>query len=222
MGTGWGRSDKRTQTHINNTYGCRGLGAGLRPPPTGPKAVQRFAIRCSTKASISLTTQATLRSPIGTRFENLPAFSSRSICLRPSGMLYVSFSSSNVMSFRRPAWSALTGRFVGARSAAVKVRVACYSIWQSYQLDEAGQEIACIGDCLRVALAHRPYVWTDVSGRGDSGAWVMSDGQNGAQWLGVLIGGDGERSGVVPAHRILDHLRPTLVHSCRESNVRNC
>jgi hypothetical protein len=38
----------------------------------------------------------------------------------------------------------------------------------------------------------------------------MCDGQGGVQWLGVLIGGDGERSGVVPAHRILDQLAPTF------------
>ncbi len=44
----------------------------------------------------------------------------------------------------------------------------------------------------------------------NSGAGVMCGGQGGAQWLGVLIGGDGERSGVVPAHRILDQLAPTF------------
>jgi len=104
---------------------------------------------------------------------------------------------------------ALTGHFVGARSGSVKVRVVCYSIWQAYQLYGTGSEVACIADCLQIALARRPYVWTDVSRPGDSGSWVISDSRHGAQWLGVLVGGDGERSGVVPAHRIVDHLAPT-------------
>jgi hypothetical protein len=103
----------------------------------------------------------------------------------------------------------LQGRFAGARSGTVAVRVTSYSVWQSYEVDfpDAEVGIACVGDCLQIALARRPYVWTDVSRRGDSGAWIVADSAEGPRWVGMLIGGDGERSGVVPAHRIMQHLR---------------
>ena len=102
----------------------------------------------------------------------------------------------------------LKARFVGARSGQIDVRVTRYSIWHAYDLDESSTDVACIGDCLEVALPQRPYVRTDVSKGGDSGAWLICDSANGPRWLGLLIGGDGDRTGVVPAYRIRDELRP--------------
>jgi hypothetical protein len=101
----------------------------------------------------------------------------------------------------------LKARFVGARSGRVNVRVTRYSVWHAYDLDRDGKRVACIADCFEVALDERPYVRTDVSQGGDSGAWLVCDGAEGPRWLGLLVGGDGERTGVVPAYRIRDDLR---------------
>lgn len=100
----------------------------------------------------------------------------------------------------------LKGAFVGARSGAVAIRITNYSIWHSYDLDDTGTAQACISNCVQIALEKRPYVWADVSRPGDSGAWVMAPSAQGPRWLGMLVGGDGERTGVVQACRILDHL----------------
>lgn len=102
----------------------------------------------------------------------------------------------------------LRGRFAGAYSGTTAVRVTHYTIWHAYDFDEEGSVSACVANCLEIALAERPRVWTDVSHAGDSGAWVVCDGQDGPRWLGLLVGGDGERTGVVRAHRIMDTLRP--------------
>ncbi|MET0497028.1 MAG: hypothetical protein ABW106_02020 [Steroidobacteraceae bacterium] len=104
----------------------------------------------------------------------------------------------------------LTGSFFGARSGPVNVRVTNYSVWHAYDLDATGTRTACISNCIEVALERRPYVRADVSRPGDSGAWMLAQGSDGRRWVGMLIGGDGERSGIVPAHRILDSLMGEL------------
>jgi len=104
----------------------------------------------------------------------------------------------------------LKARFVGARSGRVNVRVTRYSVWHAYDLDDTGQRVACIADCFEVALDQRPYVRTDVSRGGDSGAWLICDGADGPRWLGLLVGGDGDRTGVVPAYRIRNDLRSSF------------
>lgn len=100
----------------------------------------------------------------------------------------------------------LKARFVGARSGLTKVRVTRYSVWHAYDLDEKGTQVACVSDCLEVALDPRPYVRTDVSRGGDSGSWLVCDSAEGPRWLGLLVGGDGDRTGIVPAYRIRDEL----------------
>jgi hypothetical protein len=103
----------------------------------------------------------------------------------------------------------LDAYFVGARSGLVRVRPSSLSIWHSYQSRFAEQnKFACISDCLEIALEPRPHVMTNVSSEGDSGSWLMSKAKEGLFWLGVLVGGDGDRSGVVPAQRIIDHFIP--------------
>jgi hypothetical protein len=69
---------------------------------------------------------------------------------------------------------------------------------------------ACISDCLQIKLRERPIFWEDVSTGGDSGAWLMAKTVNGYAWVGLIVGGDGERTGVVPASRILQKLEPVL------------
>jgi len=100
---------------------------------------------------------------------------------------------------------ALQAFFVGARSGFVRVRIAGLSIWHSYKLTASPQPTACIGDSLQIALPERPYARTDVSRKGDSGAWLMANSLEGPRWLGVLVGGDGARSGIVQAERIVSH-----------------
>jgi hypothetical protein len=101
---------------------------------------------------------------------------------------------------------ALQAWFIGAASGPVLVRVASYTIWQAYRLAGVGSPVACIGDCFQIALRKRPYVQTDVSQGGDSGSWLMVNSLDGPRWLGMLVGGDGERAGVVPAQKILDYV----------------
>lgn len=60
-------------------------------------------------------------------------------------------------------------------------------------------------DCIQIQLRERPYVRSDVSQGGDSGSWVLAQGLDGLHWVGMLIGGDGERAGIVPAARLIDY-----------------
>ena len=98
--------------------------------------------------------------------------------------------------------------FVGATSGRQKVTISNYSVWQSYRLANGDQ--VCIHDCLQIKLPDRPYVRTNVSEGGDSGAWLLADGLAGPSWIGMLIGGDGDRAGIVPAERIVSHFEQQM------------
>ena len=100
--------------------------------------------------------------------------------------------------------------FIGAQSGKQNVSIQSYSFWHSYSLSETEQEFACISDCLQIKLRQRPYIRTDVSKRGDSGAWVLAEGLDGPWLVGMLVGGDGERSGIVPAYRFIDYFEMEL------------
>jgi hypothetical protein len=97
--------------------------------------------------------------------------------------------------------------FTGATSGFQRVRVTSYSIWHSYTLNETN---VCIHDCLQIKLADRPYLRSDLSRGGDSGAWLLARGPGGIHWVGLLTGGDGELAGLVPATRIVERLQTEL------------
>lgn len=98
--------------------------------------------------------------------------------------------------------------FVGAKSGFQRAAVASYSIWHNYLLED--DKPVCIHDCVQVKLAERPYVRTDLSQGGDSGAWLLARGRRETYWVGMLTGGDGERAGIVPAPRIIEHFEKIL------------
>jgi hypothetical protein len=98
---------------------------------------------------------------------------------------------------------ALAAWYVGAYSGWTPVKVTGASIWHAYDLNE---RTACVADCAQIGVPLRSLIRTDVSSGGDSGSWLMAHGTDGPQWLGVLVGGDGERSGVVPADRIAQYI----------------
>ena len=103
----------------------------------------------------------------------------------------------------------LPSYFWGAASGLKHVYVSSLSIWHSYELPGTDQA-ACVSNCLQIKLRDRPYFRTNVSRGGDSGAWLMADGLNGPVWLGLVVGGDGDRAGVVPASRIVSYFEPRL------------
>lgn len=103
----------------------------------------------------------------------------------------------------------LRATFVGATSGLTRARVSTLSIWYSYEMPNDWGS-ACVADCFQIALSPRPYFRTDVSRNGDSGAWLITKTTEGIGWVGVLLGGDGDRSGVVPAQRIIDHFTTLL------------
>ena len=90
--------------------------------------------------------------------------------------------------------------FSGVTSGRTRVKVASYSVWHSYSF--GGQE-HCVHDCLLVRPASRPYLRTNLSSGGDSGAWLLAHDQDQHHWAGMLIGGDGDRTGFAPASRII-------------------
>jgi hypothetical protein len=102
-----------------------------------------------------------------------------------------------------PSW------FLGASSGMQRIHISNLSIWHSYQLP-GKDEYACVSDCLQIKLRDRPYFRSNVSKGGDSGAWLIANGISGHVWLGLLLGGDGDRAGVVPASRIVSHFQITL------------
>lgn len=97
--------------------------------------------------------------------------------------------------------------FTGATSGYQRARATNYSIWHSYEID--GEDV-CIHGCVQIKLAGRQYVRTDLSRRGDSGAWLLARGTHGLYWTGVLTGGDGDLAGIVPARRIVERIRTDL------------
>jgi hypothetical protein len=99
--------------------------------------------------------------------------------------------------------------FLGARSGTRQIKVSNYSIRHSYRIGDDGPFV-CVSDCLQVKLKDRPYVREDVSKGGDSGAWIIAEGSERPHWIGLLLGGDGDRSGIVPADRIMDYFQPEL------------
>jgi hypothetical protein len=100
--------------------------------------------------------------------------------------------------------------FTGAATGVQEVSVAALSIWHSYELPGDANQFACISDCLQIKHRERPIWWSDVSTGGDSGAWVMAKSINGPAWSGLIIGGDGERTGVVPSERIISRFQSEL------------
>jgi hypothetical protein len=103
----------------------------------------------------------------------------------------------------------LPSSFLGAASGLQRVYVSSLSIWHSYELPDSDQT-ACVSDVLQIKLRDRPYARSNVSRGGDSGAWIIAEGVNGPVWLGLLVGGDGDRAAVVPASRIVSHFEGTL------------
>jgi hypothetical protein len=102
--------------------------------------------------------------------------------------------------------------FQGAASGSMQVQPMALSIWYSYDFSCAvlgDRERACIADCLQVASRWRPHFPT-VSRSGDSGSWLITNTKEGLGWLGVLVGGEGDRAGVVPAQRIVDQFAGRL------------
>jgi hypothetical protein len=93
--------------------------------------------------------------------------------------------------------------FIGARSGSREVFISNYSIWHTYKMPRTGL-FACVSDCLQIKVRD-VYDHGEVSKGGDSGAWLIADGQNEQHWVGVLVGGDGDRAGIVPASRIVAH-----------------
>ncbi|MGA7325463.1 MAG: hypothetical protein WBX25_13475 [Rhodomicrobium sp.] len=100
-------------------------------------------------------------------------------------------------------------QFVGASSGEREVKIASLSVWHSYGKNPGGPMV-CIRDCIQIKLPYRPFLQEDVSKEGDSGAWLMAEGSEEPQWIGLLVGGDGDRSGIVPADRIIDHFSQRL------------
>ena len=100
-------------------------------------------------------------------------------------------------------------RFKGASSGLQEVYISSYSIWHSYK-DKKRNCTVCLSDCFEIRLPFSPFVREDVSRSGDSGAWVIADGIERPQWIGLLVGGDGARSGIVPADRIVKHFDPLI------------
>ena len=107
-------------------------------------------------------------------------------------------------------WQRLPLRFVGARSGSQEVRITNRSIWHSYELRRDNPEWACVPDCLQIGLRQRSYVKEDVSAGGDLGAWIMAQSADGPVWVGMLLGGDGDRSGIHPAERIVSYFSSIL------------
>ncbi|MEA3038496.1 MAG: hypothetical protein QOE79_1009 [Sphingomonadales bacterium] len=97
--------------------------------------------------------------------------------------------------------------FCGAASGLRHAAPTALSIWHSYEF--AGTH-RCIHDCVQIRLVDRPYIRTDLSRSGDSGAWLVARGRTGLNWVGLLTGGDGDRAGIVPADRITNALESEL------------
>ncbi|MFS2180196.1 hypothetical protein ACCC98_30295 [Rhizobium pisi] len=100
--------------------------------------------------------------------------------------------------------------FIGATSGYQRARVTSYSVWHNYELDDND---VCIHDCVQIKLADRPYVRTDISQGGDSGAWLLAQGRDDLYWVGLLTGGDGDVAGIVPARRIVENIERDLKFS---------
>jgi hypothetical protein len=93
--------------------------------------------------------------------------------------------------------------FVGATSGFKRATVSSYSIWHSYKLDNG--TYACVHDCIQLRPVGPRYVREALSQGGDSGAWLLARGLTQSFWVGLLTGGDGDRTGIVRAERIFSH-----------------
>ena len=56
----------------------------------------------------------------------------------------------------------------------------------------------CVG-----ARRSRQHFRSNLSNGGDSGAWLLARDHDRFHWAGILIGGDGDRTGFAPASRIM-------------------
>ncbi len=82
--------------------------------------------------------------------------------------------------------------FTGKESDRCKARTEQLSHWQEITID--GQP-HCYQDLFTIGSREHHYVLQEMSRAGDSGAWILSDDEVATrELLGMLIGGDGERS----------------------------
>lgn len=92
--------------------------------------------------------------------------------------------------------------FAGKESDEVEARTEQLSHWQEISID--GNPY-CYQDLFTIGFRGHQYFSKKLSSRGDSGAWIVTDAGAGSRdLLGMLIGGDGEKSFCAFAENVFD------------------
>lgn len=81
--------------------------------------------------------------------------------------------------------------FCGARTQHGVAQIADTTLWCEVEVDG---EMRCYGDCFAIEPRHKVYINTALAKPGDSGAWIIYDGNDPLRAFdGTIIGGTGSR-----------------------------